>query len=340
MLRHLFPGEKPLVLITATKSHSGKGTVMEFIRGSVPKADILFENIDWPMQNQFQKQLQLDPDIGLLVFDNVRLDSSGGRAKFIRSAFLESFVTMPEVVLASPGVGEPLRVQNRYVVVVNTNDGDLSPDLMNRALSIHLAPKGDVADRHSPIGNPKLEFLPTNREQIEAELRGMIERWKAAGRPLDREVRHPMTNWARTIGGILKVSGFNDFLANYSLRRTLNDPIRAALTILAGAGAGKPLTPKEWAAKAVEQGVIKTLISPNERDTEKGRERAIGVILSRHLDSGFEVETEKLRMSVRLEGGFRRWIPGKNPQTRYVFNILKEESKAAEDEQQRPELLP
>src|SRR5438132_232996 len=104
---------------SATKSHSGKGTVTDFIRGSVPKADILYESLDWPMQNQFQKQFQLDPDIGVIAFDNVRLDSSGGRAKFIRSAFVESFVTMPELILASPGVGDPVRLHNKYVVIIN-----------------------------------------------------------------------------------------------------------------------------------------------------------------------------------------------------------------------------
>ena len=86
---------------------------------------------------------------------------------------------------------------------------------MNRALPIHLAPTGDVADRTSPLGNPKLEFLPAHREQIEAELRGMIGMWKEKEMPLDNKVRHPFSEWARTIGGILKASGFEHFLANF-----------------------------------------------------------------------------------------------------------------------------
>ena len=44
----------------------------------------------------------------------------------IRSAFIESFVTNHEVTLASPSAGEPLRFVNRFVVVVNTNDGLLT----------------------------------------------------------------------------------------------------------------------------------------------------------------------------------------------------------------------
>ena len=321
LLRHRWPGEKPVVLVTATKSHAGKGTITDFIRGVVPKAEILYESTDWPMQNQLQRQIRQDPEIGMICFDNVRLDSSGGRAKMIRSAFIESFVTNPEIVLAAPGIGELARMINWFVVTINSNDGSLSPDLMNRALSIHLEPKGDVQDRKTPIGNPKLEFLPQNQERIEAELRGMIERWKNAGSPLDKTVTHPMTPWARTIGGILKASGFSDFLANYGSRKVADDPIREALGILAAANQDTPLTPMEWAKIAVDQGLAKTLIQTNERDTERGRERGMGVLLSRHLKETFEAVTETERLHVWLDGGYRRW-GGADPHKRYEFKML------------------
>jgi hypothetical protein len=329
-LRRLWPGEKPLVLITSTRSHSGKGTLTECLRGTIPKADILYESLDWPMQSQFQRQLQSEADIGVVVFDNVRLDSSGGRARCIRSAFLESFLTNAEVTLASPTAGEPLRLSNRFVVTLNSNEGTLSIDLMNRSLPIHLAPTSDVHEKQTAIGNPKLEFLPMFGRQIEAEFRGMIEKWKAAGSPLDNSVRHPMSNWAKTIGGILKVNGFKDFLANYGSRKSADDPVREALAILGAAQPGKALRPDEWAKLAVTQGLSKTLFSPNERDTPKGRERNIGVILKRHIQVTFDAQTDTTVYRLRLEGGFRRWTPGKNPHTRYRFEVLSETPKSEE----------
>lgn len=331
LLRHHWPGEKPLVLVTATKSHAGKGTITEFIRGSVPQGGVLYEPIDWPMQSQFQRQLQVNPEIGLVVFDNVRLDSAGGRSKCIRSTFVESFVTTPELTLASPGAGEPIRLVNRYVITINTNDGALSPDLMNRALPIHLAPKGDVQERKSAIGNPKFEFLPQNRDRIDAELRGMIERWKAEGRPLDDSFKsHSMPDWARTIGGILKVNGFTDFLANKQACRIQDDPVRQAIAILGSSRPSKPLPPLEWAKIAVDEGLAKTLFTQADRDTAKGRERGIGIVLKRHLNETFAAEREdeksgRYRITIRLQGGVRRWDSGQNPQTRYVFEVLSEE---------------
>ena len=231
-------------------------------------------------------------------------------------------MTTPEITLASPGAGEPLMIPNIFVVIINTNDGLLSPDMLNRAITILLAPKGNVHDRQSPIGNPKLEFLPAHSERIQAELRGMVERWKDAGRPLDNDVRYFMSDWARIIGGILKVNGFTDFLANFATSKIVNDPIRDALSILAASKPGRPLRPTEWAELAVELGLAKTLISANERDTLKGRERAIGVILSRLIGETFEGKTETHQIRVTLEGGNRRWVEGKNPHVRYVFTML------------------
>ena len=314
-LRGFWPGEKPVVTITGSKSHCGKSTITDFVKGTVPSADILYESTDWPMQAQFQRQLAAKADVGVLVLDNVRLDSAGGRARCIRSAFVESFVTSSQLTIAAPGAGEALRLANEFVVAINTNDGTLSPDLLNRSLPIHLAPQGDVHERVSPIGNPKLEFLPAHRAEIEAELHGMIARWQQAGCPQDEDVKHPMTRWAKTVGGILRHHGFPDFLANY-------DPTRDALGILAAAQPGQNLRPLEWAESVMELGLAKTLIAANERDTEKGRERALGLLLSRHLGETLEARTETQRLLLRLEGGYRRWHKGKPPHTRYAFTIV------------------
>jgi hypothetical protein len=331
LFRRLWLGQKPVVLVTATKSHSGKGTITDFFRGSVPKADILYESVDWPMQSQFQRQVKSNPEIGVVLFDNVRCDSAGGRAKFIRSGFLESFITNPEIILASPGAGEAVHLDNEYVVTINTNDGRLSPDLLNRALSIHLSPKGTVHDRETAIGNPKLDFLPTHRDQIEAELHGMVNRWKAAGMPLDESVKHSMTPWARTIGGILKVNGFKDFLANVNTRKAVDDPIQEALAVLGVAKPGEQLQASEWEKIIVDEGLVKTLLPPNERDTKKSRARATGVILKKYVGVAFIGHTDKARFHFRLEGGYRRWIKGGNPDTRYVFTVLEKESIPTDD---------
>lgn len=323
-LRRFWPGQKPLVLCTAPKSHSGKGTTIDFIRGAVPKADILFESQDWPMCVQFQRQLKQTPDIGVLDFDNVRLDSSGG-GRMIRSAFIESFVTAKEIVLASPGAGDPIRVENHFVVLINTNDGKVSIDMLNRALSVHLAPHGSLQDQESPIGNPKYEFLPKHQEQIEAELMGMIERWQLAGRPLDLSTRHPMIEWAHVIGGIMSLNGFTDFLGNRNDRRTADDPVREAVALLGAARPNVALRPAEWADLAVELGLATTIFPANQRNNAVARERLIGVLLKPLCGEFFDVVTDTHRIRLRLDGGLRRWKPRNSPHQRYVLEVVTSE---------------
>jgi hypothetical protein len=218
------------------------------------------------MQRQFQSQLQLNPQLGLVLFDNVRCDSAG-RAHEIRSAFIESFVTTEEITLAAPGAGDPIHVQNRFLVVINTNDGNLSTDMLNRALGIHLEPRGFVLEDACPIGNPKLDFLPKHQAQIQAELHGMIARWRAAGCPLDHDVRHSMLPWARTLNGILKVNGIEGFLVNATVRKSVDDPVHRALSILGATSPGRELRPRDWAKKVVMLGLSNTLLPANERGT-------------------------------------------------------------------------
>src|SRR5262249_33727160 len=159
--------------VTSTKSHGGKDTVIEFAAGTTPKLSVSYESTDWAFQKSFVATVKHRPEVGVLNVENVRLERKG---RYIASSFLERFLTDAEPLLYAPGVGNPRRMQNQLVVALSSNFGTISEDLMNRALPIHLNPTGDVAQRLSPIGNPKLEYLPTHRDRIEAELHGLIAR--------------------------------------------------------------------------------------------------------------------------------------------------------------------
>ncbi|MBB03196.1 MAG: hypothetical protein CMJ47_11155 [Planctomyces sp.] len=329
-----FPGGKPLVLVSATKSHSGKGTLIEFVKGQCPKAEILYESTDWPMQRQLHEQLLQTPEIGVLSFDNVRTDSSG-KAKIIRSAFLEGFVTNAEVVLSSAtSRNRPLRTANTFVVMLNTNEGSLSPDLLNRSLPIRLTPTGDLQERVARTkeilgGDIKHEWIPQNRERVEAEMLGMIERWVREGKPLDQDVRHPMGPWAATIGGILKVNGFNSFLANYGSTKATADPVREALSILAFQVRDKPTRARRLARIAVREGLHKTLLSGVDPSNISACERAIGVTISPYVGETFEVSTLTEGITYRLDkrqGRFGDTFP------HYRYSFIEESRKPLTEE--------
>jgi hypothetical protein len=325
-LRHLWAGAKPLIAVTSTKSHGGKDTIISFAAGNAAKRSVSYQRTDWAFQHAVVQELKHNPDTGLLNVENARLEHG---SRHIASTFLERFLTDPEPSLSSPGTGGPVTFKNHLVVALSTNFGTVNEDLMNRALPIHLAPVGNVADRESPIGNPKLEYLPAHRDRIEAELRGMVERWKSLGRPPDNDARHPFSDWARTVGGILKANGYSDFLGNCSVRRTVDDPVRKALGLLGAARPDEWLRAHTWAQLAVDIGVARAVIPQHDRDTEKGRERGMGVVLSAHADETFDVSTDDYNLTLRLERARRRFDGGE-PGTRYRF-VAQAQARVPED---------
>lgn len=306
LLRNHLPGGKPILVVTANKSHAGKDTVITFAAGGAGSVSISYQATNWAVERNFVGAVKSNPDVGVVVIENARLDRGD---KFLASAFLERIATDPEPLLFSTGTGPPVRRRNDLVLAISTNFGSVSEDLMNRSLPIHLNPLGNVADRVSPIGNPRLEYLPANRERIATELRGMVERWKAAGCPLDIDVRHPFSVWARTIGGILRVNGFQGFLGNYGVRKTVDDPLRKGLGILGAAHYGEGwLQASNWAQHASKLGLVKAVIPPADQDSEAGRARGVGVVFTAHRDETFQAETEEHKLTLRLEkrrGHFR-----------------------------------
>jgi hypothetical protein len=323
LLRNHLPGGKPILIVTANKSHAGKDTVIDFAAGIAGSISISYQATNWAVERSFVGAVKSNPDVGVVVIENARLDRGD---KFLASAFLERFATDPEPLLFSTGTGPPARRRNDLVLAISTNFGSVSEDLMNRGLPVHLNPVGNVVDRVSPIGNPRLEYLPANRERMAAELRGMVERWKAAGTPLDESVRHPFSVWAKTIGGILRVNNYDDFLANYGARKTVDDPLRKGLGLLGAAHHEDGwLQASAWAKQATDLGLVKAVIPPADQDSEAGRARGIGVVLKAHVGESFATETETEKLTLRLEWRRGRF-QGSEVQVRYRFVLVDQEN--------------
>ncbi|KAA5537982.1 hypothetical protein FYK55_27965 [Roseiconus nitratireducens] len=319
MLWNHWPGGKPIFIVTASKSHAGKDTLILFASGLNGQCSISYQSTDWALERALVGAINYNSDARVIVIENARLDR---RASSISSAIIERFATDPNPFLFSTGTGPARRRRNDFVLAISTNDGTVSEDILNRGLPIHLSPVGHVAERVSPIGNPKLEYLPKKREIIAAELRGMIERWKDEGMPLDHSARHPFSEWAATIGGILKVSGINGFLANYGKRRVADDPVRASIALLGASMAGDEWhRPDALTREASNLGILKSMLSSTSQETFESRKRGVGVVLSAHEGETFAVETDSAILKLRLEKGRRRFN-GESPHVRYRFVVV------------------
>lgn len=335
LLRDHFPGSKPLLLVSANKSQAGKDTVIDFMALSGRKVSVSYQSTDWAFQASIDAVRRADPEARMIVVENARLERGG---RYIASAFLERIITDPEPTFYAVGNGAAFRQRNNLVFAISTNFGTVSIDLANRALPIHLTVQGDIAERSSPIGNPRYEFLPANVEKIVSELHGMIDRWVKAGKPLDKNVRHTFTYWAATVGGILAVNGFKDFLANYSSRRTTDSPISRALGLLGAAvhrkkvdikdpdeGKGNGwLHPSDWLTVASYLGLTKALIPEAERENAVASTRGLSCVLSAHQEETFKVEMDDRLMTFQLKKKRARHVQGQEPSTRYYFHLVHE----------------
>ena len=156
-----------------------------------------------------------------------------------------------------------------------------------------------------------------------------------------RDDGHPFTQCAQTIGGILKINGFEHFLANFSLRKSEDDTESQSMGLLGAtfpsaggegttAGGGW-LAPGDWARRAVDSGLVPYLIDAADRGSDKGRERGMGCVLSRHVDETFYTTTDEESLVLRLEKARRRFV-GSKASTRYRFLILERKPLPADDD--------
>jgi hypothetical protein len=152
--------------------------------------------------------------------------------------------------------------------------------------------------------------------------------------PMLLRMGHPFTAWARTIGGILQVSGFSDFLGNYSLRRTSDDPVRRSLGYLGAARPGKWLTASAWGEVAVNLGLNKMLAPDAEKNCDEALAREMGIVLSAHVQESFVVETDDEILKLRLEKARRRFEQAAEPSQRYRFDVLERQALVSPDHHQ------
>lgn len=330
LLRFHLPGGKPMILARATKSQAGKDTILDFVCGPTRSVPLTFQiDKDWPIEKNVASLIQENAGTGVIRFENVRLD---GKKRFISSPSIERFITTPSPVLYTTGSGRPTPVRNAFVVCMSTNDGHLSEDFRNRSCEIMLSPKGDLASRKSPIGDPRSEFLPANALKIQAELLGIVERWNAERPPLDMNVNHTFKPWAQMIGGMLLVSGFKDFLANEAERRVETDPIREALAFLGFKRPNEWLRPGDWALAADQFGVAKELIPPAFREGDERRATALGKALKARVGETFVFRTDDEVVTMALRQSRHRLSPGTEGKVAYQFEVTGKSPVAGGDE--------
>lgn len=98
--------------------------------------------------------------------------------------------------------------------VVTVNDGDVSRELRDRSLPIHLDAEMDQPDSRRFAIPRIVQHARDRRHEFRFRAMRLVQRWVDAGEP-DGEPRHGRArDWSRKVGGVLEVAGVEGFLGD------------------------------------------------------------------------------------------------------------------------------
>ena len=227
-----FIGSKPAALFNGNQPVLGKSILAQII--AILRDGYLTETATYnPNDEEFEKRLGAIVRRGVTT---IIIDNAKGRGQHprIESACLERSITDPILSFRLLGYSQEIRAENSHIFCITANTPDVSRDLVTRSAVINLYYEGDPERRTFSIADPE-GYAQQYRLELLGELIGMAERWKAAGMPRASTAnRFNKRGWGNIVGGILKVNGEPDFLANAEEAATQLDETRREFTELVG----------------------------------------------------------------------------------------------------------
>ncbi len=279
----------PFVAINGNKPGVGKSTLARLL-GLLAEGGTEPSTVSWcPDEAEFEKQLATRVESGdrVIIIDNAKT------AKPIESPVLERCITDTRLNFRRLGSNTSIcRAQNDVLFCVTMNLVQMGADLRRRALPVNLELAVDV--RHAQFTHDDvLGWAQVHRENVIAELLGLVQRWLDADQPLAViPARHSTGHrWAATIDGILTHDGLPGFLSNFEASEHAFDPkYTVMLDIVRGFADREPMTPGQWA------GVLGEVMEDRFKDrggqmrSERARATIVGALFTEYLDARFEVD--------------------------------------------------
>lgn len=296
-----FIGSKPAVLLNGNQPGLGKSILAQII--AIIRDGKMVQTATYnPDDQEFEKRLGTLVRDGFttLIIDNAKARKN--KTDGIDSPCLERSITDPELSFRLLGKNASIRAENSHIFCITANAPDVSRDLVTRSVIVNLEHEGDPTKRSFSLADPE-GYAEDHREAILGELLGMIERWKAAGRPLaDTHTRFDKRNWGRIVGGILAVNGLQGFLSNAEEAATEFDHTRrdfAELVALLAEKPGEIFRPGELTVLAMKHGLLQEALGAG---SERSQSTKMGHIASRYVAERFSLDDQGLAVFCKHEG--------------------------------------
>lgn len=222
VIRHAV-GNVPFHLVHSSMERTGKTKLVEavalVVTGFMPPAMQISER-----EEETEKRITAAMRAGrpLLFFDNLRdfVDSPSFAALATASVWEGR-------ILGSSVLGH---WQNRASVVLTGNNVKATGELVKRTVPILLQPTSGAPEDRADFVHPDLPgWVRENRRRIWSAVLGLVEAWKAAGRPAGAPRFGGFEEWAAAVGGLLEGS---QWFGNASEWRRAADPHSEDLVLL------------------------------------------------------------------------------------------------------------
>lgn len=157
----------------------------------------------------------------MIVFDNINTTHAQ-----LESSVLAMLLTSRSYTGRLLGRSEEVTFQEPMLAVIATaNNPRMNGELAKRIIPIALQPATDHPEARTDFKHPDLAaYVASVRVDVLAALLGIIEEWKAKGRPLHLKPLGGFEEWSRVVGGMLSVVGFTDWGTNLAAWHQNSDP--------------------------------------------------------------------------------------------------------------------
>ncbi len=202
----------PMHLVMASLERTGKGLLISSLLGR----GICGRPI--PTLQIGMSEEEREKRITSLILEGAtvtHLDNIPTRAA-LDSAALSSLLTSRIWKGRQLGESRTPELPNNLIPVASGNNVRATGEVAKRCVPIWLQPLDDHPEDRADFAHPDIQrYARENRRRLLAILLGLVLAWKEAGQPPGTARLGGFEEWARTIGGILHLAGFDAWMTNY-----------------------------------------------------------------------------------------------------------------------------
>ena len=231
MMRGAIQGNVPLHLIVTSLKRVGKTSLARdvIVAAVTGQQDTPVEKLS-PNDEEVRKTLitKMMANDPVALWDNLResVIDSGSLAMVLTSRYSQDRLL---------GTNKAVKVENRLTMFATGNKVRASGEIAKRTVPIILQPENDAPEEKTKFKHKFLDaYVARQRPKVLGCLIGMVENWRQAGMPRGDLTFGSHQAWAETIGGVMRVAGFDHWAGNLREFRNDADEARAELRSFVG----------------------------------------------------------------------------------------------------------